>query len=217
MTSICKGGKMPTKENCIERIIEEVKRSLKKKKVQSISHRTDHFERVWQRAESIAKKIMEEQNIVIDMEALKIACWIHDLNESYKGKKVNHVKDSMADGKALMLKVGYPENRINVVLGIVSEHSSESIKAPTSIEAKILFDADKLDGLGAIGIARVFALCGQQGLSIAETAKWYRAKIQKAIPYMKTDMGKKLATKNLPYVISYLEKIEKEEAELKTA
>lgn len=200
--------------NYIERIIEEVKKSLAGKKNQSISHRIDHFGRVWKRAKSIAKKMMEDLDIVIDMEALEIACWIHDLNESYKGKKANHVKDSMTDGAALMRKVGCPEGLIKKVLQIISEHSSENIMAPTSVESKILFDADKLDGLGAIGIARVFALCGQQGLSISETVKWYRAKILKAIPYMRTDIGKKLAAEGLPDVISFLDEIEKEQAEL---
>ena len=205
---------MPRKINYIQKIIKEAERSLKRKEKQSISHRMDHMERVWKRAKAIAIRMMEEQGIVIDMEALEAACRLHDLDESYEGRKADHVKDSMTDGETLMRKIKYPPCRMRKVLQIVSEHSSESIKTPTSIEAKILFDADKLDGLGAIGIARVFALCGQQGLSIAETAKWYRAKIQKAIPYMQTDIGKKLAIKNLAYVNSYLEKIEKEEAEL---
>lgn len=60
---------MPKKENYIEKIIKEVEHSLKKKTKQSISHRTNHFERVWKRAGSIAERIMAEQNIVIDMEA----------------------------------------------------------------------------------------------------------------------------------------------------
>lgn len=206
---------MPENKNYAEKIRKEAEKSLKKRAKQSVSHRMDHMERVWKRAKYIAEKIMEEQNIVIDMEALEIACWIHDLDESYEGKKVAHVENSMIDGGMLMRTVGYPEHRMRKVLRIASEHSSEKIKTSTSIEAEILFDADKLDGLGALGIARVFALCGQQGLSIDETAKWYRAKIQKALPYMRTDIGKKLAAKNLAYVNSYLDKIKKEEAELK--
>lgn len=198
----------------IEKIIEEVKKSLNERPKQSISHRIDHFERVWKRAEFLATRIMEEQNIVIDMEALKIACYTHDLNEPFEGKKGDHVAYSLADARTLLRQADCPENITHKVLRINSEHSSENIKAPSSNEAKILYDADKLDGLGAIGIARVFALCGQQGLSISETVKWYRAKIKKALPHMQTGIGTKLAAQELKYVESFIEKIEKEIANL---
>ncbi len=198
----------------IEKIIKEVRRSLSERPKQSISHRIDHFERVWKRAESIAIAIMEEQNIVIDMKALKIACYTHDLNEPFDGEKGDHVAYSLTDARTLLRQADCPENVIRKVLQINSEHSSENIKTPSSFEARILYDADKLDGLGAIGIARVFALCGQQGLSINETVKWYRAKIKKALPHMQTGIGTKLAAQELKYVESFLEKIEKETANL---
>jgi len=201
---------MPEDKKYIEWIKEEVKKSLDKKPKQSISHRVDHQNRVWQRAKNLALIIIEREDTVIDMEALEIACHIHDLSQSYEGKKADHVANSMTEGEKSLRKVNYPEDRIHQVLQIISEHSSEDIKTPSSIEAKILFDADKLDGLGAIGIARVFALCGQQGLSIDETVEWYRAKIKKAIPYMQTEIGKEIAEKQLKYVNSFLEKIEEE-------
>lgn len=157
---------------------------------------------------------MERQDTIIDMVALEIACRIHDLDESYEGKKGDHVASSISEGEMLLRKVNYPEQRIRKILQIISEHSSENIKTPSSIEAKILFDADKLDGLGAIGIARVFALCGQQGLNIEETKKWYRAKIKKAIPYMQTEIGRDIVERDLKYTNSFLDKIEEEEAGL---
>lgn len=201
-------------EKYIERIAEEVRKSLDKKTRQSVSHKIDHPNRVWKRAKNLALIIMERQDTVIDMEALEIACPIHDLDESYEGKKGDHVANSITEGEVLLRKVDYPEHRIRKILQIISEHSSENIKTPSSIEAKILFDADKLDGLGAIGIARVFALCGQQGLSIDETVEWYRAKIKKAIPYMQTEIGKEIAEKQLKYVNSFLKKIEEEKTML---
>lgn len=204
---------MPENEY-VKKIVEEAVGKLDENPRQSVSHRSDHAERVWKRAKMIACKIMETQNIVIDMEALKIACYLHDLNEPYEGEKGDHITASRTDADELMFYAGYYEDRIAKVLRIMSEHSSEKIKMPTSIEAQILYDADKLDGLGGIGIARVFALCGQQGKNIAETVKWYREKIKKARPYMQTDIGKKLAAKQLKYVLSFLDRIEKEQKEL---
>jgi uncharacterized protein len=203
---------MPEKEKYLERIIEEVKKSLGNRPKQSISHRADHPTRVWQRAKNLAFIIMEKKDIIVDMEILEIACRVHDLDESYEGKKADHVVRSMVEGELLLHKVNYPKHRIQRVLQIISEHSSEDIKTPSSIEAKILFDADKLDGLGAIGIARVFALCGQQGLSIEESISWYRSKIKKAMPHIQTEVGREIAERDLRYTNSFLEKIEEEKA-----
>lgn len=136
-----------------------------------MSHQIDHPHRVWKRAEIIARETKKRQHAKVDMKALKKSCYTHDLNESYEGEKGDHVANSLTDTEALMRQANCPESEISKVLQINSEHSSENIKTQTSIEAKILFDADKLDGLGAIGIARVFALCGQQGLSIKDTVK----------------------------------------------
>lgn len=205
---------MPKPKKYVSEIEEEVKASLKSKPKQSISHGWDHLDRVRKRAKILALKIMEESGIVINVETLEIACLAHDLNESYEGKKTNHVANSVAESEAMLQKINCPKHSIQNVLQIISEHSSEDIKPPSTIEAQILFDADKLDGLGAIGIARVFALCGQQGLTIKETVQWYRAKIKKAIPYMQTAIGKKLAAKELKYVLSFLKKIEKEQKSL---
>jgi len=81
------------------------------------------------------------------------------------------------------------------VLEVISQHSSENKTKPSTIEAKILYDADKIDGLGAIGIARVFAFCGQNGMPPKKAIERYKKKINLAIPQMQTEIGKKLAEK----------------------
>ena len=48
----------------------------------------------------------------------------------------------------------------------MSEHSTEDNVKPSSIETKILFDADKLDCIGAIGVARAYAWAGKQGIKL---------------------------------------------------
>lgn len=197
--------------NHIENIKKQIEKSLEKKPAQSVSHQKDHGHRVWKRAKHLAKIIMEEENIVIDMKALEIASYLHDIDESYRGKKSDHVSNSMAEADIIMANANIPKTIRQKVLRICSEHSSEVIKESTMPESDLLFDADKLDGLGAIGIARVFALCGQQGLSIMETVNWYTAKIEKVIPYMRTKAGKTIANKKLRYVLSFLDDIGEEE------
>jgi len=101
------------------------------------------------------------------------------------------------------------------VLEIIGEHSSEDERLPSSLEAKILFDADKLDGLGAVGIARVFSFCGQKGLSSDEALCWYEWKIKKAAHMMQTEARKKMAADEMDFVRTFFEKYRDETARLK--
>jgi uncharacterized protein len=54
----------------------------------------------------------------------------------------------------ILWDLGYPEDERPRVLVAISEHSSEDDSSPASLDAKLLFDADKLDGLGAVGISK---------------------------------------------------------------
>jgi len=63
-------------------------------------------------------------------------------------------------------KNGASEDIINAVVHCIEYHRSKGNKIPISLEAKILFDADKLDALGAIGIIRLFLFAREVGARI---------------------------------------------------
>ena len=197
-------------KNFVDLVIEKVKQALEKNQCQSVSHRWDHIYRVYRRAIKIANEIKGEN---VNMEILKISALLHDIDQPYNEKQ-NHVKRSLSKAEQILKEIGYPEEKIKKVLNVISEHSSEDDKEPTTIEAKILFDADKLDGIGAIGIARVFAFCGQNGLTPKEAIEWYRRKIEKALPKMQTKVGKEIVKRELKYVYSFFEKFKEEEENL---
>jgi len=177
---------------------------------QSVAHRMDHIERVWKWAKLISQELINEGE-KIDMENLEIAVWLHDIRQLKNEKKSLHVSGSVKKAEEILRKIGYPENRIENVLKIISQHSSEDIKPPETIEAKILYDADKLDGFGATGIGRVFTLCGQQGLSVGEAVVWYKEKIAKAKPFMQTDIAKAIVDKEEEFVNIFFKKFEEEQ------
>jgi len=66
----------------------------------------------------------------------------------------------------LLQKIGFSEDKIQKVQECIASHRYRGEQEPKSIEAKILFDADKLDSLGAIGIARAFAWVGRNNAKI---------------------------------------------------
>ncbi|HII06132.1 MAG TPA: HD domain-containing protein [Methanotrichaceae archaeon] len=177
---------------------------------QSVAHRWDHFERVRKRAHKLALEICDDE---IDLEILSIAALLHDVDQPYHDKK-GHVAKSLEKADKILREVGYPEDKARRVLEAVKEHSSEDDSSPSSLEAKVLFDADKLDGLGAIGISRVFAFSGQRGLLPSEALEWYMAKIDRAIPMMQTEAGRMAGARDLAYVNSFFVRCREEEEAL---
>ena len=173
---------------------------------QSIAHRADHLKRVMQNASAIATTLKG-----VDSELLELAVLLHDVDQPV-GRKSEHVALSVKAAKGILEQVGCPNERAGLVLQIISEHSSEHVESmkPTSIEARILFDADKLDGLGAIGISRVFSLFGQMNSSIKEAIPWYRRKIDLSLRHLQTDEGRRLCHTRLAFVLQFIDQLESE-------
>jgi uncharacterized protein len=188
------------------RLMEERVRALVETDRQSVAHRMDHFHRVACNARSILKFYPDA-----DVEILYLAVLLHDVDQPFNDK-ANHVARSAALAERLLSEIEYPPARAARVLDLIREHSTEHIGSvrPSTIEAKILFDADKLDGLGAFGILRVFALSRQVGRSIPETISWYRNKIAIAMPNMQTPEGRAMMENRLPLVEAFLSDLESE-------
>ncbi len=184
--------------------------AISQSKSQCVAHRLDHLQRVLKYAEMIARHYPE-----VDMEVLTLATLLHDIDHPRVNKR-GHVGLSVKKAESILIEIGYPESKAQRVTKVISEHSTENIDdiKPSSIEAMILFDADKLDGVGASGIARVFSLFGQLGKTPLEAISWHRVKIDKAISNMCTDMGRKIFLERLEYVEEFLGKLEQENKEV---
>jgi len=63
----------------------------------------------------------------------------------------------------ILRKLQYKEEKIKEIKHCITTHRFRTGNVPKTIEAKILFDSDKLDAIGAVGIARTFMLAGQFG------------------------------------------------------
>ena len=195
----------------VDLVAKKVQDLIDDEKDQSVAHRWDHLERVCKRSENLAQELGDAK---VDLEILKIAALLHDVDQPYYDKE-NHVERSLRKAEQMLLKVDYPQEKMEKVLEVIGEHSSEDERLPSSLEAKILFDADKLDGLGAIGIARVFSFCGQKGKSPDEALCWYDVKIKKAAAMMQTAAGKKMAEIEMEFVRTFFEKYRGEAGKLK--
>ncbi len=115
-----------------------------------------HFLRVVKTAKMLCRKEKGNLNIVLP------AAWFHDLVNVPKNSPLRSKASQMSAEKALefLESVNYPRKYFDEIKHAIEAHSFSANIQPTTLEAKIVQDADRLDGLGAIGIARGFATAG---------------------------------------------------------
>ncbi|KUO75455.1 MAG: hypothetical protein APF81_12520 [Desulfosporosinus sp. BRH_c37] len=120
------------------------------------AHDLEHALRVREWGKLLAVEVGADA-IVIELAAL-----LHDIGRSGAVEKT-HAESSAGLACNILHKVGYSEDIVLRVRDAILAHSLEAGHEPNSLEAKILYDADKLDFVGAIGLGRLFAWGGIQG------------------------------------------------------
>src|SRR5919197_2015014 len=131
---------------------------------QSPAHDFQHILRVYKNAEMISK-----QEEYVDLDIILAAALLHDLVVYPKGssKTINSPDDSAEIAKKILLEYkNYPREKIEKVADALRTHSYSKRLVPQTLEGKILQDADRLDAIGAIGIARTFSVGGSENRSL---------------------------------------------------
>lgn len=139
-------------------IYEHVKKRMKKN---DPAHDFEHVLRVCQNAEKISDKEKANNKLVL------YAALLHDLisyPKNHKKSKSSSSKSSL-EAKKILQKFSFPDDEIKIIIDAISCHSFSKNKKAKTLEGKILQDADRLDAIGAIGIARTFAVSGSESRS----------------------------------------------------
>jgi uncharacterized protein len=125
------------------------------------AHDSEHIFRVLYTALHIAEKTGGE----INYDVLIAAALLHDTarNEQFANPALCHAREGGKKAKAFLLKHDWDEGRAEHVNQCISTHRFRGDNVPESAEAKILFDADKLDASGCLGIARTLMYQGCVG------------------------------------------------------
>ena len=142
-------------------LLNSLKKKVENEMKNDVTHDFEHILRVYKNAQKICKKEKVNKKLVLS------AVLLHDLvlySKSHKLSKLSSIQ-SAKKSKQILKKYSFSKEEIIVISDAIHDHSFSQHKIPNSLEGKILQDADRLDALGAIGIARVFATGGSLGRS----------------------------------------------------
>ncbi|EKE29926.1 MAG: hypothetical protein ACD_2C00073G0014 [uncultured bacterium (gcode 4)] len=99
-----------------------------------------------------------------DMDVVRTAALLHDMarhEQDMSAWKVCHAEKWAILSKEYLLSNGYPAAFVDKVVHAIWTHRSRKWNTPSSLEAKILFDADKLDWIWAVWVGRAFLFAGE--------------------------------------------------------
>ncbi len=201
-------------------IIKRVERMLKRR---DPAHDFHHIMRVYKNAEIIGR------SEGADMEVLLPAVLLHDIVVYPKGSaKSSRSSDESADlAKKILDNYGCPRKKINQICYCIRAHSYSKKVVPTSLEGRILQDADRLDALGAIGIARTFSVSGSENRTFynaddpfcrsdrnLDDNRWtldhFQTKLLKLEENMHTEAAKKIAQERTKFMMLFIRQLQKE-------
>ena len=169
------------------------------------SHGLDHIQRVVSLCEVIGK----EENA--DMMVLLPAALLHDIARPIETQEgVPHEEAGARMAEHYLRSIAFDEESIKKITHAIRTHRYRSIRKPETLEARILSDADKLDAMGATGIARTFIRAGEHRGKIKDAVFHMHDKLLNLNGLMYTQTAKRLAEKRHRYLCTFLETLEEE-------
>ena len=137
-------------------VIDSIKNEVKEIMDNDSAHDFDHVMRVYKNAQKICKKEKANETLVL------CAALLHDIVSYPKSDKHSKMSstESAKKSKIILKQYDFSNDEIIIITDAIRDHSFSQNKIPASIVGKIIQDADRLDAIGAIGIARVFATGG---------------------------------------------------------
>ena len=163
---------------------------------------------------ALTLELARRSNMKVDDDAVYAAAMLHDIGaiEGFSKPGVEHMARARELIDPILSEAGFPDEKVPLVHAIVGHHMFFSDPAGQPAEAVLFRDADTLDFLGAIGVARIFALTGKHRwapdidgaeATIAKNAAELPAKLT-------TDAARKMAVERTAEMTRFLEALRAE-------
>lgn len=126
------------------------------------------------------------------LEVVLPAAWLHDLVWVAKNDPRRSEASILSALAAveLLKEWGYPAELLPEVGHAIEAHSYSAGVEPRTLEAEIVQDADRLDALGAVGVARCFATAGSMGSSLENAVQHFHDKLFKIVETLRTEAAR---------------------------
>ncbi len=212
------------KLNCPGNIRYIISKTLEKLAGSESSHDLDHTLRVMHNAEKLLTFYPDA-----DADIVRLSALLHDIGrpeESAQCGKCCHAELSAVYASEILKTAEIPDDITSAVVNAVKRHRFRRGEAPDTLEAQILYDADKLDSLGAVGLGRAFLFAGHcnarvhntesealssQAYSKEDTAyREFLVKLRYVPEKMFTFEGKKIAAGRLQFMKDFFAALDAE-------
>lgn len=178
------------------------------------------------RVVSTAKKLAEEEGA--NLEIVIPAAWLHDLVNLAKDHPDRKKASLLAADEALVFlqSVNYSQKYFKEIHHAICAHSFSANIKPETIEAQIVQDADRLDALGAMGLARLFSITTQLGRPFYDFNDPFAQnrplndkdfgidhiyiKLEKIVSTMNTNSARVEAVRRFKFIEEFLDELKKE-------
>lgn len=165
-------------------------------------HDAEHTLRVYHNAQLIA-----ENEPGCDREIVMLAALLHDADDD----KLFHTENNR-NARSFLRDNHVPEERIDRICEAINSvsfsHNRDRILE--TAEGRIVQDADRLDAIGAVGVARTFAYGGEHGRPLQASVQHFYDKLLLLKGRMNTETGKRLAAKRHAFLEAFLEELDEE-------
>ncbi|MFX1308792.1 MAG: HD domain-containing protein [Promethearchaeota archaeon] len=195
-------------------MLEKERLSLVRKFAFEHSERDDihgflHVERVLYLCRQLGKKL--NANLLI----LEISAILHDIGRKLKyesSSSKNHAELSAEMAFKFLTSYDFKlsQENIDIIIHCIRSHSFSNNSNPQTLEAKILYDADKLDALGAIGLYRTIGFTIKNNGNIVDVINHLEEKILKLKDRLYLDISKRIAEKRQKIILDFYKEIKDE-------
>lgn len=187
------------------------------------SHAWEHTQRVFQ----LCRYIGAAEGV--DMEVLLSAACLHDIGRAHQDAtngKVCHAEKGVELARPLIDPLPIADDRKSNILHCIHAHRFRKPPLPGTAEARVLFDADKLDAIGAVGVARAFQFAGEVGarlhnpnVDVENTRSYtsedtgfreFKVKLSKIKDRMLTREGARMAKTRHAFMAAFFDRLQAE-------
>ncbi|MCX8183931.1 MAG: HD domain-containing protein [Crenarchaeota archaeon] len=193
-------------------LVEFIRKEAEKHYSDDPSHDWLHAERVCQMCIRICEKEGGDQKVLV------AAALLHDVGMRYELEQgIDHSEKSVEIAGEILSRIGFPSEKISLVLEAIRVHRFRKGVKGVSIESRILQDADRLDAMGAIGVARTFSHGGRRGIPMysssrdtGSTIDHFYEKLLKLKNSLNTETARRIAEERHAFMEAFLSRFLKE-------